>query len=144
MNPFSRSGFDTLIGPNSALYGNLHIAPGTTAIIDGHLSGEFIGVPGSGDTKQDKSKTTLVLNGSAALDGTVEVNNVTISGTLRCDMLIVSGCLALKKGASVHARVVKYREIVIQNGAVIMSRMEHLDQEVPAPALQIESAVKEL
>jgi cytoskeletal protein CcmA (bactofilin family) len=133
MNPFKRTGFDSIIGKGMVVLGDLLLQEGTTTVIDGTLAGQDIRVHNTTPDKVDV-KTTLVVGGSVSIargdlnsGGTIRVPNVTVAGVLECETLICEGRLALKAGAKIVAKQIQYRDIVIENGAIVLSQMMHLD-----------------
>ena len=138
-NPFSRSGFDTLIGADTAIVGGtLLLGTDCTAQIDGTFSGYSIRETKAPDltdaglieklrSRSAGKRSTLCIGGSVTVAGDVDVQNVTVTGTLVCDELIVHGQLSVKSGAKITATVVRYRKLHIEPGAVLMAQMEHLD-----------------
>lgn len=124
MNPFKRTGFDTLIGVGMQVQGALVLAPQSTTLVQGFVQGPSITVAESG---ADPKNTTLVVEGQAVIAENIEVFNVTITGKVSCSRLIVHGTLAIKKGAEVTAQEVLYRNLVIEPGAILTAQMLHLD-----------------
>lgn len=122
-NPFARAGFDTLIGTHCTMNnGQLIIGANDTFMLDGTFIGDDV-VKGGEDILD---KTTLIVNGKMRVK-TIKMPNVTITGEVECDLLIVEGVLALKCGGSVTAKEVRYRSLVIENGSVVSAQMNHLD-----------------
>lgn len=108
-NPFKTKGFDTIISKGMTVTGDLGLAKGTTTVVDGEICG------GSISTQAGIAQPTcLVVNGSASMKHNIEVHNVTVTGNLVCDTLIVSGILAVKNGASVRANTIKYGSLVVE------------------------------
>lgn len=136
MNPFKSKGFDSLIAPGQTILGDLILAKGSTSQIDGAVLGQSIKaetVRLDGTSKavlktMSKSPTTLVINGTVTTDN-VEVENVTISGVLYCKSLIVSGTLAIRKGAKVNADVICYQQMIIEPGAIINGNLKYSIQD---------------
>lgn len=125
-NPFKRAGFDTLISKGTVIEGMLFIE-GTT-IVEGVVRGQTI--------QEGKDSGTLVISGEVNITEDIRVQNVTITGTLRCKMLIVPGVLAVKDGASVFAELIKYGSLVVEPKAMLNGTMVHnsVDTEVKADA----------
>jgi cytoskeletal protein CcmA (bactofilin family) len=118
-NPFKRTGFDTLISKGTTLEGMLFIE-GTT-IIEGCVRGSTIQ-----EAVESKDKSTLVVNGQANITEDIRVQNLTITGLVRCKLLIVNGVLAVKDGASVFAEYIKYGSLVVEPKASLNGTMEHI------------------
>jgi cytoskeletal protein CcmA (bactofilin family) len=118
-NPFKRTGFDTLISKGTTLEGMLFIE-GTT-IIEGCVRGSTIQ-----EAVESKDKSTLVVNGQANITEDIRVQNLTITGFVRCKLLIVNGVLAVKDGASVFAEYIKYGSLVVEPKASLNGTMEHI------------------
>ena len=125
-NPFKRTGFDCLISKGTNIEGALYLEQGAVTLLDGTMRGECILVTRTGDTSKEKN-TTLLIAGSATALQRVEVTNVTITGELTCDVLVVDGTLAVKNGAKVTARLIKYRSLVVEPKANLNGTMEHLE-----------------
>lgn len=134
MTIFRSRGFDTLIGKHTSLTGELAIAPDSTAVVDGDAYvTKAMGVPAT-DGKV-YTKTTLQVNGylgpSHAVgmpkDTEINVHNVIITGKVICDVIHVEGTLAVKSGATLKAKKILYRKLVIETGAVVHGEMFHLD-----------------
>lgn len=121
-SPFRRTGFDSIISKNTTLTGTLIIGQNETILLDGKFTG--IGVTQEGDL--NPNETALVVGGSVKAE-TVTVSNVTIAGSLECDLLIVEGLLAIQINAMVKAREIRYRMLSIQDGAIVLAQMNHLD-----------------
>lgn len=123
MNPFKRTGFDSLISKNTTLQGSaLIIGENETFILDGKFTG--LGITQAGDLSPNN--TTLVIGGRVKAE-TVTVSNVTVTGELHCDLLIIEGMLAVKSGATLKAREVRYRTLSIEDEAVVLAQLNHLD-----------------
>lgn len=117
----STSGFDTLIGANVALHDVLlRIAADTTIIIDGTVSFKEIQAASS------KGKTTVVVNGSLTSPnpGEFRIDNIVVSGTLECDVLIVDGELSVKAGSKLIANQIKYNKLIIEPSAIITGHLQ--------------------
>ena len=124
-NPFKRAGFDTLISKGTVIEGMLFIE-GTT-IVEGVVRGQTI------QQVVDTKGATLVVSGEVNIADDIRVQNVTITGTLRCKTLIVGGVLAVKDGASVFAEIIKYGSLVVEPKASLNGRMEHNGAEQAEP-----------
>jgi cytoskeletal protein CcmA (bactofilin family) len=116
-NPFKRTGFDTLISKGTTLEGMLFIE-GVT-VIEGCVRGQTI------QQGTDATSATLVVSGEVNIADDIRVQNVTITGTLRCRTLVVEGVLAVKDGASVFAETIKYGSLVVEPKASLNGTMSH-------------------
>lgn len=128
-NPFTaaKNGFDSVVAKGHVITGSLELEPGSTTVFDGTMTGESIEVGISKDIKDESpSKTTLVINGTVRALKRIEVPNVTITGEVRCDVLHVSGVLAIKRGAVVRVSTLRYETLVVETGAVISGSFEHI------------------
>lgn len=138
MNPFKRTGFDTLIGKEIVIqHAALLLAKNSCTIIDGNVftTGiEIGGVP----TDSPDLKTTLVVNGLVKrarksglnvdlTDVNIIVPNVTVTGTLECDTLIVEGLLSVKSGGKIFANKILYRTLHVESDAILSGSLAHLD-----------------
>jgi cytoskeletal protein CcmA (bactofilin family) len=123
-NPFKQSGFDTIIGTETSINGNVNIGLKQTVIVQGTVTGKYIS---GGDDGEFASSGTLVVNGKVFIEGDITVHNVTVTGKLVCKTLTVEGTLAIKSGAMITADQVFYRDLVIEPGAIVLSRIDHLD-----------------
>lgn len=72
-------------------------------------------------------KTALVVGGKVTCTGELNVSNVTVTGELTADVVICEGMLAVKAGAKVEADEIRYRSLTIEDGAVVLGTMGHLD-----------------
>ena len=122
-NPFARAGFDSLLGHDCTIHnGTMIIAAKQTFILDGTFIGDDV-VKGGEDAID---KATLMVNGLLKVM-TIKIPTVTVTGRVECDLLVVEGTLAVKSGGSITAREVQYRSLVIEDGAIVSARMNHLD-----------------
>lgn len=125
-NPFKRAGFDTLIGKGVVLKAATLILPvGTTTVIEGMVDGPRIIVE-QVEGKVDL-KTTAVIAGSVRIYDEIIVPNVVITGEVNCNEIVVEGTLAIKAGAKVKANEIRYRSLVIEDGAIVLAQMNHID-----------------
>lgn len=122
--PFKQEGFDSLIGKGQYIQGDLVMSGGTTMVLDGEVSGDHVLVAGGA---QATDQTKLIINGALRCKNDIAVSNVTITGTLACNTLTVEGLLAIKAGAKVVAKEIRYRDIVMENGSVVLAMLNHLD-----------------
>lgn len=139
MNPFTPTSFDSIIGKGMAITGgSMSIPQGTGAVIDGTFHGTSICDEGNSPSTSifgrireigTPSTSTLTVNGSADITDEVQVHNVTVTGTLTAKRIVCNGMLAVKAGAKITADEVCYRSLTIENGAIVLARMVHLDQE---------------
>jgi cytoskeletal protein CcmA (bactofilin family) len=122
-NPFARTGFDSLLGASCTMNnGMLLIAAKQTFVLDGNFIGTEV-VKGGEDVIDG---TTLIVGGTLKVN-TVKIPNVTVTGKIECDLLVVEGTLAVKNGGEIKAREIQYRSLVIENGAIVSAHMNHLD-----------------
>ena len=123
-NPFQRGGFDSFVSKNTTFNGAgaLIIGANETFIFDGNFVG--IGITQEGDGSPNK--TTLVVGGHMRVE-TITVSNITITGRIDCDVIIVEGQLSIKGDATLKAREIRYRALTIEDGAVVIGQMNHLD-----------------
>ena len=122
-NPFKPAGFDSIISKGTLLSGILSLEANTTTVLDGKMSGDQINVSGA----DPAPKTTLVIHGDASTLDSVQVPNVTITGTLTCKSLNVSGQLAIKNGAVVNAETIRYGSLIVEPKAQINGHMISLE-----------------
>lgn len=125
-NPFKRTGFDTLIGKGVTVKAATLILPlGSTTVIEGEVDGPQISavqLEGKPDLK-----TTIVIAGRVRTYNDITIPNVVITGDVDCDKIVVEGTLAIKAGARVKANEIRYRSLVIEDGAIVLAQMNHLD-----------------
>lgn len=125
-NPFKRTGFDTLISKGTTIEGMLFIE-GTT-IVEGVVRGQTI------QHGTNAGGATLVVNGEVNITEDIRVQNVTITGTVRCKILVVDGVLAVKDGASVFAETIKYGSLVVEPKASLNGTMSRNGTEAEVKA----------
>lgn len=125
MNPFKSQGFDSLIAKGLVINGTMILARGSTTQIDGTMTGYSIEVENTSAIK-GTDNTTLVINGAASTIDSIVVTNVTITGQVTCDVLDVSGILAIKKGARVDAKIIRYNTLVVETGAMVNGNFQHI------------------
>jgi cytoskeletal protein CcmA (bactofilin family) len=121
-NPFKRAGFDSIVSDKFVFDGAIIVPEGTTLIMDGFMNGPSI----SSMTSNPTDGTTLVVGGDVQVDHVI-ISNVTVTGELKCKKLIVEGMLAIKAGAKVTAEEIQYRNLTIEDGAIVLGQMNHLD-----------------
>lgn len=122
-NPFKRTGFDSLISVDTTMNnGGLLIAANQTLILDG----TFIGTEVKQGGEPAVNKTTLVVGGLLKV-ATITISNVTVTGKIECDLLIVEGVLSVKSGAEIKAREIRYRTLNVEPAAVVLAQLAHLD-----------------
>jgi len=126
---FRSRGFDSLIGKGTVIHGELLIAANSTTLIEG--SAYLSSVQGEQVDGKVSAKTTLHVGGQLLepIDKqlNIEVQNVIITGKVVCKTIRVEGTLAVKAGATLLAEKILYRELIIETGAVVHGRMNHLD-----------------
>lgn len=137
-NPFTFRGFDTLIAKGTSLrIQTMWLGVGSTTVIDGDVHGPHgssdgcaiavsDSLPITDRTKPDL-KTTIVVNGSLNLVNDINVPNIVITGQVAAGKIICEGTLAIKAGAKVVANEIQYRSLVIEDGAIVLGTMAHLD-----------------
>lgn len=121
-NPFKRAGFDSIVSNKFIIDGAIIVPTGTTLIMDGFMRGPSI----SSMTTNPTDGTNLTIGGDVQVDNVI-ITNVTITGELKCKRLIVEGMLAVKAGARVMAEEIRYRSLTIEDGAIVLGQMNHLD-----------------
>lgn len=130
MSVFRSRGFDSIISKGTVLRGSLQLLSDTTLVLDGL---GLLSTVTETVAEKSKGKTTLVVNGELSSEAVIDtpliicVSNVTITGTVTCDVIRVEGTLAVKSGAKLNANKILYRELVIETGAVVLGKMCHLD-----------------
>lgn len=120
MNIFKTRGFDAVISDGVTILGDLVVSPNTTVLIEGEVVGvirERTTSEGFGD------KTKLEVSGSITVER-LEVANLTVTGEVKCEDLVVHGVLALKKGAILNAaNSIHYNKLVIETGAHLNGKL---------------------
>lgn len=129
---FKQSGFDSVISKGTVLSGDVIIPVGSTLQLDGTIINSNILVSNNelqGDKfEKAESKTKLILNGKIlAEDKNLDIENVEISGELKCNELRVETLLTIKSSAKITVGTIMYREIKLEPGAVILATLKHLD-----------------
>lgn len=121
MNPFKRTGFDSLIGSGFSFIGStINLADDSALVIDGKATVDLV----TGTGKKQKSIVTITKTGCLLAD-MVTVDNLTISGELRGRAITVTGTLAIQKGAVVQAAEIVYNRLIIEDGAVLDATLRH-------------------
>lgn len=82
------------------------------------------------DAAVSAQNCTLVVNGSAFVKYQIDVQNITVTGILECDTLLVAGVLAVKNGASIRARLIKYGSLVVEPKAKIFGMLSPCGEDV--------------
>lgn len=134
MSIFKRNSFDSYTSKGIEIRGgHIVIAIGETFIADGKILGmncvrSSANSSEAADAKSTKKdlQTKLIVGGVVESQH-IEVSNVIVTGTIKTKILRVEGTLAVKAGAKIEADIVMYRDLVVENGAVIMAKMQHLD-----------------
>lgn len=122
-NPFKRTGFDSLLSADTTINnGGMIIAANQTLILDGN----FIGTEVVQGGEPAVNKTTLVVGGLIKV-ASITISNVTVTGKIECDLLIVEGVLSVKGGAEIKAREIRYRQLNIEPTAIVLAQLAHLD-----------------
>jgi len=118
MSIFKSKGFDTLIGKGTTVNGLLNISG--TVQVDGVVNSDRI------QPAPDQKQVRLHVNGG--LDATeVEVFDFTLNGSADVETLRVEGTLAVKSGATLKAKTIYYRTLVVEPGCVMHGELRHLD-----------------
>jgi hypothetical protein len=142
-SPFNLSSFNTYIGKKFLLRAaTLKLPEGSTTIVDGIVHGPQVEVsPEPGELKagfigyftrwlealRGRPETKLVINGYVECVNDIVVPSVVITGSVKADKIVCEGVLAIKSGAKVQANEILYRDLVIEDGAIILAKMSHLD-----------------
>jgi len=128
-NPFklARRGFDSLIAKGHTISGTLTLEAGSTTIIDGTITGDLIHVAAALGAVTLEMNTTLVINGRVETTRAIVVPNVTVTGHVECDVLEVQGVLAIQKGARVVSKIIRYKTLIVDVGAVINGTLESFE-----------------
>lgn len=124
---FKNKSFDSLIGKDASLSNldELKInGDGHRLIVDGIITS--VKEITASDQEANKKPATLVINGLVTAKN-VTVPNVVVTGNLFTDKLWVEDVLAIQNGAIVKAGIIYYRNLVIEEGAIIMAQLKHLD-----------------
>jgi cytoskeletal protein CcmA (bactofilin family) len=132
-NPFKRTGFDTLIGEGMSIVGNMLLPEGSTTVVDGLVEGEFIAAD------DNTGRTTLQIAGTVKMAQKVIVSNVTVTGVLECDELVVKGVLSVQSGAKVIARLIRYKLLNVEPSAVLNGTMESMSEPADAKVVPIKA-----
>jgi cytoskeletal protein CcmA (bactofilin family) len=111
---------DTLIGKPARVYGDLEFSGGLH--LDGTITGNVRAAPGS--------DSTLSVSDTGSIEGTVEVSNVILGGTVKGDIQ-AEGRLFLDATARVEGNVY-YGVIEMTLGAQIMGKLMRISVQSPA------------
>lgn len=120
MSIFKTKGFDTIIGKDVTLVGELCFSG--TVVIDGFINGVSIK-----QNTVDKKPSSMLVNGTVQVTDVVISDDLTITGSLTAKEVRVEGTLAIKSGCKVQAERILYRTLVAEPGAIILGAMAHLD-----------------
>lgn len=123
MSIFKTKGFDSIIGKNMFVRGDLMVPPDHVLVVDGIVSGNSLLMTDPAVA----SKATVIVNGTVDATGTVAVCNITVCGALSAKEVRAERTLAVKAGCQLRAETIYYRELVVEPGAVILGQMKHLD-----------------
>lgn len=124
-NPFKPSGFDTHIGPGFSISGDVFVPPNSINVIDGEVTGRTLCVDKSTEGV-DSSKTIVMIGGKVRMADTIEVPNITVTGWLSVDKMIVAGTLALEKNGRIEAKEISYGSLHIQPNATIIGNLKKI------------------
>lgn len=119
-NPFKSTGFDTIVGKDTMLVGELSFSGST--VVDGVIRGSSIK-----QNTVDVKKSSLHVNGTVEVEDVIVINDLTVCGTVTAKSVRVEGTLAIKAGCNLKADTIYYRMLVAEPGAVIIGQLRHLD-----------------
>ena len=117
----SKPNIDTLIGKAARVHGDVEFEGGLH--LDGRVAGNVRAVGGQG--------STLSVSENAAIEGSVEADDVTLNGSVRGD-IYCSGRLVLGPRARVFGNV-RYGVIEMTLGAEIKGKLMPLPSPVATP-----------
>ena len=120
-NPFARTGFDSLLTAGYTVNGSITLAPNKTLVLDCDVNGDSIS-----PVEHQADKTSVTIGGNVKVKQLIAAN-VTITGSVTCDLMIVEGTLAIRADAKIIAKEIRYRDLFIETGAVVVAQMNHLD-----------------
>ena len=120
MSIFKTKGFDTIIGKDVTLVGELSFSG--TVVVDGFINGVSIK-----QNAVDKKPSSMLVNGTVQVTDVVISDDLTITGTVTAKEVRVEGTLAIKSGCMLKADRILYRTLVAEPGAIILGAMAHLD-----------------
>lgn len=132
MSIFKSNSFDSFIGQGVRIgKGFIHVPEGETVVLNGVIGGmdcmttpQLLEVDKA--NKKVDLKTTVKFGGDATIDW-VRIANVVVNGKLKVKRLHVEGTLSVSGDAKLEAEVILYRNLNIQQGAVIQAELKHLD-----------------
>ena len=116
---------DSLIGATTRIEGNVFFSGGLR--VDGAVRGNVAALP--------DQPGTLVVSEHARVDGEVQAAHVVVNGTIN-GPVHAAETLELQVGSRVKGDV-HYKNLEIQQGAVIEGRLVHLGAEVKGVELKI-------
>jgi cytoskeletal protein CcmA (bactofilin family) len=119
-NPFKTQGFDTVIGKDTTLVGELCFS-GVT-VVDGSINGTSIK-----QNAVEPKKSALIVNGTVDVKEVIITDDLTISGSVKACTVRVRGTLAIRSGCVLQATTIYYQNLVAEPGAVILGEMRHFD-----------------
>ena len=120
MSIFKTKGFDTIIGKDVTLVGELCFSG--TVVIDGFINGVSVR-----QNTVDPKPSSILVNGTVQVTDVIISDDLTITGTVIAKEVRVEGTLAIKSGCKVQAERILYRTLVAEPGAIILGAMAHLD-----------------
>ena len=120
MSIFKTKGFDTIIGKDITLVGELSFSG--TVVIDGFINGTSIK-----QNTVERKPSSILVNGTVQVTDVVISDDLTITGTVTAKEVRVEGTLAIKSGCKLQAERILYRTLVAEPGAIILGAMAHLD-----------------
>lgn len=124
MSIFQSKGFDTYIGKQTSLNGDVNFVGET--VVDGIIVGRKIA------HSDPKNKASLMINGTVEVETIVSSANIVVNGVATADDITVHGVLAIHRGAKVNAKRIFYKQLVIQTGARLEGQMICLDSPTKA------------
>ena len=123
-----QSRIDTLIGPGTAITGDITFSGGLR--VDGEIKGNVRSAGGG--------PTTLVISEHAKVEGEIAVSHVVINGTVNGPVLSTE-FLELQDKARVNGDV-QYSSIEIHLGAVVQGNLVHTGTTAKSVELKLASA----
>lgn len=106
---------DCLIGATTRIEGNVFFSGGLR--VDGNVRGNVCALP--------EQPGTLVVSEEACIEGEVQAAHVVVNGTIN-GPVHATETLELQASSRVHGDV-HYKNIEVQQGAVVEGRLVHLD-----------------
>jgi cytoskeletal protein CcmA (bactofilin family) len=119
MNLFKQKGFDTIIAEHTKIDGSFDLAPASTTIIHGCITGKSI------EMSVTDFNTTMVVEKTGRVEAieTVCIPLVEVRGQLVCDNLICENKLIIRAGATVKAKTITYGDLIIDKDAAVTGEL---------------------